>query len=123
MEHQYTDANISIDNLKGSDYCKDQRLLLVCRNQGLLLYVANLECKVSGAADEDDDEDYHVIYEESEVEWKLNRVFNIYGREVTYDILVDAEDIIQEHPLEHREPEDEDYGGWTGNKGAATTHW
>jgi len=78
---------------------------------------------VSGAADEDDDEEYHEIYEESEVEWKFNRVFNIYGREVTYVVLVDEEDTIQEHPFENRKPEDEDYGRWTGNEGATTTHW
>jgi hypothetical protein len=66
---------------------------------------------------------FHTIEEEFERVLKLTRVVDLEGNEVGRDFNIEEENIVQEQPFEDRDPDQEDYQGYTGNAGASATHW
>jgi hypothetical protein len=77
---------------------------------------------------EDDEGDYggggfHAIEAEMDRSLKLTRIVDLDGNEVGKDYDVEEENIVQEEPFEERDPDKEDYEGYTGNAGAFATHW
>lgn len=148
LRHQYTDASISVAALKHSDSAKAQRLLAACEDGAFSVYLASLKRTVVGSVEddgyngygfhdyynddseeeEDDDDggpmgDPHHILEIIEDELVLERIVDINGNEILRDVSIDMDDIIQPDPFDGREPDDQDYEGYTGNEGATTTHW
>lgn len=144
LKHQYTYASISVAALKHSDSARAHRLLAACRDNGFSVYLASLERMVNGSAenhgydhydhynqydshDEDEDGDndtgYHHMDEIFEEELKMTRVVDMHGNEIVRDVRIDEDDIIQPDPFDGREPDDQEYEGYTGNTGATTTHW
>jgi hypothetical protein len=53
LEHQYTDASLSYDGLKGHNYEVAARLHEVCTNHGFCVYLDNLERSIEGGCDDD----------------------------------------------------------------------
>ncbi|KAK5256442.1 hypothetical protein LTR16_003262 [Cryomyces antarcticus] len=53
---------------------------------------------------------------------KLDRVVSFDGSEIQRDVDIDESDIVQVNPFD-RDPDEEDYEGWTGNEGCNATHW
>ena len=91
-----------------------------------------------GWDDEDGDEDeddgdadngpvvgHHVIMDEIDRETKLTRVVGLDGKLLVKDLTIDDDCLIQQEMLwDHdRDPDEEDYEGFTGNAGASATHW
>ena len=65
LEHAYSEANISLDHLKGNDQLQVQHLMEACRKQDFCCYLAHVEYSKSGGCDEDgDDGRYHPIIDE-----------------------------------------------------------
>lgn len=52
LEHKYTDANLRSDHLKGKDAHQFRALQLACQDQGMLLFLANLEHSKDGSCEE-----------------------------------------------------------------------
>lgn len=127
FKHQYTDASLSYDGLKGHDRQVAAHLREVCTEYGFCVYLANLERSVYGGCDEDDDETnsagFHDIIEECDKEASLKRVVDLDCSEVARDLEFDEETLIQKEPFEEVDPDDEDYSGFTGNEGVSTTHF
>jgi hypothetical protein len=135
LEHQYTNANLSFNALKGHDREVVKHLEAVRKQTLSHVYLASLEKTVSGSCDEgrhydryycygdDDNDGHHAITEEHEVTIKLGPVFNLDGSKFAEDIRVDEHDIVQEGIFDDREPDDEDYEGFTGNAGAEAKHY
>ncbi|EON69319.1 hypothetical protein W97_08579 [Coniosporium apollinis CBS 100218] len=67
--------------------------------------------------------DFHEIIDECDKSLKLKRVVDFAGRVVGTEFDVDEDNIIQDEPFKDREPDEEDFEGYTGNEGASTTHW
>lgn len=143
LDHQYTEANLKAYTLKGRDAVIGQYLEAACADTGFRFYLANLEQMVSGGAAEDDycystrygyhygryDSPpprlagrFHEIEDECDREVKLKYLVDPEGDKIGEDIEVDEEDILQSDPFA-RDPDDEDYEGFTGNEGASATHW
>jgi hypothetical protein len=126
FEHQYTDANLSFDGLKGHDRRVGSLLREACEKAGFLFYLANLKRTVEGGCEEDDyygGEEFHPITEECSRETILQKVVSLDGTEITNDLEFDEEDFIQKDPFESINPDDEEYSGFTGNEGVSATHF
>ena len=152
LQHKYTDANLHYDYLKGKDRSKTQYMKEACKEQGFCMFLANLERIVLGGCDEvqdcysedasDDDEsdddksdddhdeygcskgltDYHKINKVIESRIHLKLVLDADGSKTAEDIDLQEDDIVQENPFA-RNPDDEDYSGYTGNQGVSATHF
>ncbi|KAF2087833.1 hypothetical protein K490DRAFT_65113 [Saccharata proteae CBS 121410] len=56
LEHQHTDASLSFDSLRGKDLVKARALKEVCEQTGFSVYLANVEKRIDGEAELEDDD-------------------------------------------------------------------
>lgn len=98
LEHEYSEANISLDLLKGKDKSRLQFLAAACRDQGFCLYFAHFEhTKYEGAEEEyhchggyyDQSDGVHEIISICEEKWTLTNVFTDDGKVLASDISID----------------------------------
>lgn len=54
LEHDYSEANICLDHLKGQDQRRIRYISDSCRDQGFCLFLAHFQCSQSGSIDEDE---------------------------------------------------------------------
>jgi hypothetical protein len=151
LEHEYTDANLQFTQLKGKDLLKVS-FLKEANDFSVYLAnlekIVNVSCEEPGAyacgydAEEEDDcdsdgsgsnsnasnsesfklsDDYHEITNVFEEHLQLTRVVQLDGSELAEDILIKESDIVQRKPFA-RNPDEEDYIGYTGNEGDSTTY-
>ncbi|EME89412.1 uncharacterized protein MYCFIDRAFT_213654 [Pseudocercospora fijiensis CIRAD86] len=80
--------------------------------------------------DEDEDDDgsdgeFHAIEDIHETETKLKRVIAPDGTQLITDMTIEEDCLLFEEAFQaySRDPDDEDYTGFTGNEGAQSTHW
>ena len=124
LEHQYTDASLGYDGLKGHDKQVAAHLREACQELGFYFYLANFERRIYGGCDEDgggyygygdDDDDnsgeFHEITEEVERSASLKKIVDLDGTEVDKDLDFDEAFFIQEDPFEDKSPDNEDYSG------------
>ena len=133
LEHEYSEANICLDNLKGKDQLRARNLLEACQDQGFCLYFAHFEYSLSGGVDEYEDNpdwgyrrnsaDYHEIIDETDAEWRLQTIFQYDGKQIAADVTLEEEDLLENTDFTGIEPDDEECDGWTGNEGCTATHF
>lgn len=137
LEHQYTNANLSFSALKGHDREVAKHLKAACSETGSHFYLADLEkCVIGdvddeyqsddfyGYGDKDDSDGHHTIVDVHESNIELPRVVDLNGVKIAEGIRIDEEQLIPDDIFdEDREPDDEDYEGYTGNAGASATHF
>jgi hypothetical protein len=122
LEHQYTDASLCYNGLKGHDEQVAAHLREACDEHDFCFYLANLKRTVGGGCDEDDYVDYHEIIDEVDRQTSLKSVVLLDGTEVAKDLEFDEDLFIQEDPFGNEAPDDEEYSGYTGNEGVSATH-
>ncbi|KAL8644210.1 MAG: hypothetical protein Q9226_007879 [Calogaya cf. arnoldii] len=141
LDHKYTDANLKFQALKGLDMVKAQYLRETCADAEVCFYLASMEFKKEGSTEEDgyEEHDYnddsndsdeddpinggnHALEDIFEERLVLKRIINLEGDLLAQDLSLDEETLIQDDILD-RDPDHEDYQGWTGNAGASATHW
>ena len=123
LDHKYTEASLSLDRLKGIDSVRVHRVAVLAENYNFRCYLASVEKVVFGGAEEFSRfGDPHEIFDVCESTLELKRMVDLDGKVVETDVPVDEEDFVQDMPFD-REPDEEDYQGYTGNEGAETTHW
>jgi hypothetical protein len=66
---------------------------------------------------------FHPISEVCDEKLLFKRVVDLDGITVAKHFLIDEEDFLADSPFEDRDPDDEDYSGFTGNEGVSATHW
>lgn len=133
LEHEYTEANISLDHLKGKDQLRARYLSKACQDQGFCLFLAHFEYSQSGSIDEDEDDpnwanhlsgaEYHEFIDEIESNWKLLTIFQSDGKQIAEDIALEEEEILENADFTDMEPDDEECNGWAGNEGCTATHF
>jgi hypothetical protein len=126
LEHQYTDASLCYDGLKGHDRYAGSHLRESCDEAGFSLYLASFEMTIEGGCDLDEGWDnpaYHEITEECDRTTTLTRVVELDGTEVTKNLEYSEDGFVQDQPFEELPPDDEDYSGFTGNEGVSTMHF
>ncbi|TVY39810.1 hypothetical protein LSUB1_G005264 [Lachnellula subtilissima] len=137
FEHQYTDASLCYDGLKGHDRHVASHLREACNKLEFILYLANLDHTVTGGCDGYDVDDgwgygggggggdggIHEITDEIERETSLKKVVELDGTQIAKELPFDEETFIQTDALADVDPDDKDYSGFTGNEGVSTTHF
>lgn len=133
LDHEYSEANICLDHLKGKDQLRARYLSDACHDQGFNLFFAHFEYSRLGSVDENEDDpnwadhlnggNYHEFIEELESNWKLVTVFQSDGQQLAEDISLKEEEILNDTDFENMEPDDEECDGWTGNEGCTATHF
>jgi hypothetical protein len=109
LEHNYTDASISLNALKGADLAKAQALQQLADDLDFTIYLASMEKMISGSADDDDDDgyngygygrkrmrtaygssyrSYHEIVENISSSLSLKRVVDINGAALATDVSI-----------------------------------
>ncbi|KIX09823.1 uncharacterized protein Z518_00904 [Rhinocladiella mackenziei CBS 650.93] len=131
FEHQYTQANLGVRHLKGSDLGQTQCLQEVAAELDFKLYLATMEKTVI----KDDEGDYNgyssgLSYEPEEFERKIsiNHVVSLDGSRVDDPTLysgvdVDEDTILDLEGYNQKDPDSEEHSGFTGNEGCTATFW
>jgi hypothetical protein len=135
LEHWYTDASLCNDDLKGHDQQVASHLREVCNNHGFLLFLANLETRITGGCGGDDgdwdeyggyggdSDDFHTITDICDENTTLQKVVELDGALVARNLYFEVENLLQKEDFRDEDPdEEEDYSGFTGNEGVSATH-
>lgn len=140
LDHSYTEANLSLRNLKGNDQARAHALLAAAEEAGFTAHLALVTFHKSGEL-EDDDYDYHrhsryddddekeasasgtmgEIYEEDLTisDWRDKR-----DRKVDLgNYLIDKNVLISKEKFGEGEPDQEESEGYTGNAGCTMDYW
>lgn len=132
LQHQYTEASLCSDGLKGHDQQVASHLREACPEYGFYFYLANLKRTVQGGCDEGSYGGYygrgrkngfHEIIDCFDSEIILETIVELDGTEVEKDLSFDEDFFIQADAFENEEPDDEEYSGFTGNEGVSATHF
>lgn len=123
LEHQYTDASLCFDGLKGHDRQVATHLREACIEYGFCLYLANIERSIEGGCDGDSYAEFHEITSEIDRQTSLKRVVELDGKLIAEELDFDENLFIQQDPFNNKQPDEEDYSGYTGNEGVSATHF
>lgn len=138
LSHKYTQANLSFEQLKGSDRIRAKALNSAAASTGFLVYLCNLEKFVSGGTgdvrpyrgyrkwgwydDDSDEEGHHDIDDVIDESLELTYVATLAGEPFANRLLLNEDaEIVQEDAFE-RDTDSEELDGYTGNEGATATH-
>ncbi len=143
LDHEYTDASLCFQSLKGLDKVKAEYLREICPQVGVGFYLASMERTEYGPCEDDyqehgygygydeyeeDEEEIgnsganHTLEEVLQESIQLKRMIDLDGSLIARDISIEVEDIVQEEPFA-RDPDKEDFEDYTGNAGASATHF
>lgn len=132
FDHEYTDASLKFQSLKGLDKVKADYLREVCAGANACFYLASMERKVVGSCEEDYSgysrwerhraQEVHTLEEIVEQSTELKRMIDLDGSVLAREISINEADIAQEDPFD-RDPDKEDFEGYTGNEGASATQF
>ena len=130
LDHKYTNAHLRLLALKGFDKVKAEYLQETCAEAGICFYLASMEYSKEGDAEDNyysrrnynRRRQFHEIEEVYEENLALKRMVDLDGHLLAEEVDIKEGDIVQENPFE-RDPDDEDYEGYTGNEGSSATHW
>jgi len=136
LDHEYTEQGLKLQSLKGRDLDVVHVLCEACSATGFLCFLASCEKEVYGSCEENFGYssrfrnygsgyggDYHEIVDVCDTSLRLNRIVDMNGELVAENVDINEEDFLEENPFEDREPDDEDYSGYTGNEGVSATQW
>jgi hypothetical protein len=134
LEHNYTDAGIRLDTLKGMDLLRAQRLLSVGNQLGYTLYLADMEKHAHGSVEirdryersryydsEEDrsDDELHDIQEIFEESLKLTRVVDTEGNVLVTNFDIEEGEVLRSDSYEDRDPDAHEYS----RSQEYSTHW
>ena len=120
LDHDYTEASISLKALKTRDLAQVQALKEVSGEVPVEIFLALLEMEELGCCeDEEDDEDddepsYHHIDEVFETKYRVKTLVDLEGCEVARGLGLDEDCVLQDGCFEDIEAEEE-YEGYMGN--------
>lgn len=134
LDHEYTEAGLRLDRLKGQDRRKVEYLKRASDEQDFCIFLAQLELSREGGCDEPEDGygygygssykgGYHEHFDVYETKVHLRKVFEVDGRKIATNVDLDVLDIVQEDAFDNKDPDDEDFSGYTGNEGVTSTHF
>ncbi|KAI9103106.1 hypothetical protein DFS34DRAFT_646489 [Phlyctochytrium arcticum] len=141
LEHSYTEANISLNALKGVDRLRMQALKRACEAENVSLYFGIVEKSETGSCEEDyypsrynrynyDDPSWHAFIEVYESNYSVQKLVTTDGQLVLQNVNplwvdISGSNSMQnfKNPLDGFARGEEDYSGYTGNEGVTATHW
>lgn len=127
LAHQYTQASLRAELLKGEDLVQIQCLKEAANGLKFGLYLANMEKEVLKT--DESYESYYSTEEEEELERNivLRYVANLDGTRVDdfsqSSVPVDEEAILDHEVYDEEDPDEEEHTGHTGNEGCTASFW
>lgn len=128
LDHEYTEANISMAALKGRDYAVMQILDDLSTELEFDVFLAALELKEEGTVEydhggyrykdddwDDDDEGWHELEDVIESHERVKLLVGVHGRPVMRDIKFEVEHALDSNDFWVDAPQEEDYQGFMGN--------
>lgn len=95
LEHEYSEANLCVDQLKGRDHSRIRYLSEAYRDRGFCLFLAHFQFSQHGSVDEDEDgpywaegSDIHEFLDELDSTWKLKTIFKSDGKKTANDMMM-----------------------------------
>jgi 2-oxoglutarate-Fe(II)-dependent oxygenase superfamily protein len=132
LDHKYTYAELSFARLKGADQARVAEVRKACEQTGFPVFLANIEKSQSGSVfDYRDisgsrwnDDAPHCLEEITETNLVLSDVVEPDDHTLATEVNIRNDDkmFVQDDPF-NDDPDDEDFGGYTGNEGATATHF
>ncbi len=116
LDHEYSEANLSLQRLKGHDDLLGRYMAEICKTEGFTIMFAKITLTVFEAARELDNDD-----DELEQTMNLSHVFNIDGHLIIYDGSINHKEMMQQDCFD-RDP-DKVEAEETGNEGVDETHF
>ncbi|KAK0641423.1 hypothetical protein B0T16DRAFT_214481 [Cercophora newfieldiana] len=142
MDHTYTEANFSLNKLKGSDLARMRCLKDVCDELDLSLFFGVLQKEEQGSCEDDydrygykrgyyddDSDDWHEFEEVFETDIFIKKLITTEGRAVRTGMEITMRELEEKlvqrgrDPFEKAERGEADYSGFTGNEGVSAMHW
>jgi hypothetical protein len=123
LQHQYTQSSLSLSRLAGADLSVVTKAVRAAQQTDFVVYLATFERTRSGGCNDGYGYGSHEIIEETDDDWKLQKIVALDGTAVAKDVLVSKWEMLDPEVFDDRDPDDEDFEGWTGNEGASTTQW
>ena len=115
LDHEYSEANLSLQRLKGHDDLLGRYMAEICKMEGFTIMFAKITLTVFDTARKLDSDN------ELEQMLNLSHVFNVYGHLMVYDGSINHEEMIQQDCFD-RHP-DKVEAEETGNEGVDETHF
>ncbi|CAD6575943.1 MAG: hypothetical protein ASARMPREDX12_007652 [Alectoria sarmentosa] len=132
LGHEYTDASLKFQSLKGLDKSKAEYLQVACAKANACFHLASMERKVVGSCEEECSgydlwerhriPEMHTLDEITEQSIQLKRMIDLEGSVLAEETSSDEGHFVQEDPFE-RDPDTEDFEGFTSNEGASATQF
>lgn len=147
LEHEYTEAGMRLDRLKGNDRSRVHAVASLLEDCNYICYLASIEKMIHGQCDEPedgpdgrfelgmilegvdkDDPEYddleHVIVDIYDSKLQTKQIFNLDGEcLIEDDVDIEEDEIVQRDWFKIQGPDDEDWSGYTGNEGVSATEW
>ena len=132
FDHEYTDASLKFESLKGLDKVKAECLRDVCAAANACFYLASMERTQMGSCEVDysgyrqrgryQTQGKHALQEVILQLTELKRLIDLNGSVLGKELPIDEADIVQANPF-GRDPDRENFKGYTGNEGAEAEHF
>jgi len=110
LDHKYTQASLSLSNVKGRDRAICSSLQAACAEAGFYLFLAQM-------THSQDDDEYEEGYGDSP-DTVLDCVYSCDGKQVASDVSVDDKSHLNADRFRDRAADSESEGEFTGNEGA-----
>ncbi|KAK1596852.1 2OG-Fe(II) oxygenase superfamily protein [Colletotrichum navitas] len=141
LDHEYTEANISLKALKGRDLAVVQTLQKLASELGFDVLLALTEKMEMGSAEphgydprydtykpsrrqlEEDEMAPHEIDEVYDAELTVKVIVDLDGRPIIRNIALEQDSCLQADDFFEGVSRKEEFEGFTGNSGATATHW
>jgi len=138
LEHSYTEANVSVRNLKGNDVARAQALFAAAKEAGYIAHLALVTYHQMGELEVD----HHSYgrrhrYDDDDDESEGGTMGEVYEEELTIDLWRDSADkridlgcyqidsgaLISKEEIDTPEPDEKEAEGFTGNAGCTMDYW
>lgn len=142
LEHDYTQASVSLRKLKADDLARVEALNSACEGLEVDIFLALLEKEEEKEADYDDwggyydeeepdsEEDEidemrepHVSNSIASVSYIVKNLVDLEGSQLADHLSLDTDDMIDPDAWDSLDDYDEEYQGYTGNEGHGDLYW
>lgn len=131
LDHDYTEANMSLKGLKTQDLARVQALKHISEELPFEVFLSLLEKREFGPCEfdyddyneeEEEEESFHYLEEVFETDYTIKTLVDLDGQPLATNLHFDGEHLLEDCCFDDLEGE-EDYEGYMGNSGPSATHW
>ena len=137
LDHSYTEANLSLRNLKGNDQARAHALFAAAEEAGFTAHLALVTFHQSGMLEDGYEYSRHGRYHDDDDELEDGTMGEIYEESLAIDhwrdgsdrsvalgcYRIEQESLISKEEFGEGEPDEKEAEGYTGNAGCTMDYW